>query len=187
MRFPTMVSRYNIAPSTPVLGARNANADEAEFMTWGPRLINARSETLATKPAFALALEHRRAIVFADGYYEWQAQSGVQKQPYYIKRASGEPFAFAALWEELPLPGEGPRYACTLVTQDAHEDVAWIHNRMPVILDQPGTVAWIYERALEPLQERLVAMPVSRAVNRPNRDNPSLIVPVTPPIQDSLF
>jgi putative SOS response-associated peptidase YedK len=193
-----LVPRYNVAPSTPVLGLRNAAGDEAEFMTWGPHLINARAETLATRPSFAQALRFRRAVVFADGYYEWQHQSGMRKQPYRVTLASGQPFAFAALWEQLPVPDDGPRFGCTLVTRDARADLAWVHDRMPVILNEEGTRAWLEAHELpagcdadvlsQTIDGPYVATAVSRAVNKPvGDDDPSLIVPVSPPVQDSLF
>jgi len=198
LRFPALVPRYNIAPSTPVLGARNTAGGQAEFMTWGPRLINARSETLASKPSFAQALRLRRGIVFADGYYEWLDAPGVRKQPYRVTFKSGEPFAFAALWEEMLVPSDGPKFACTLVTADAREEIAWLHDRMPVILNDAGCEAWMSADELHPgnefgilakvLDEPLVATPVSRAVNKPWRDDdPTLLTPVAPPVQDSLF
>jgi putative SOS response-associated peptidase YedK len=136
--------------------------------------------------------------VFADGYSEWLDRSGVRKQPYRVSLASGEPFAFAALWESLPVPGDGPGFACTLITSEPREDLAWLHDRMPVILSGAGCDAWMAPGELFPGSERtvlehvvdepFVATAVSRAVNRPLRDDdPSLILPVTPPIQDSLF
>jgi putative SOS response-associated peptidase YedK len=198
LRFPQLTPRYNIAPSTPVLGVRNTGHDVAEFLTWGPRLINARSETLATKPSFSQALRLRRGLVFADGYYEWLDASGVRKQPYHLKLASGEPFAFAALWEDLPTPGDGPAYGCVLVTMPAREDIAWLHDRMPVILSDAARERWMTRGELPPGEERailadvteepLIPTAVSRAVNKTWRDDdPALLTPVTPPIQDSLF
>lgn len=198
LRFPQLVPRYNIAPSTPVLGVRNTGHDVAEFLTWGPRLINARAETLATKPSFAQALRLRRGLVFADGYYEWLDASGVRKQPYHLTRKDGEPFAFAALWEDLPTPGEGPSHSCVLVTMQASEEIAWLHDRMPVILNDSGCERWMNPEALQAgdereilaqrIEEPLVATAVSRAVNKTWRDDdPALLRPVTPPIQDSLF
>lgn len=198
LRFPQVAPRYNIAPSTAVLGVRNTSGGRAEFMTWGPRLINARAETLAVKPSFSQALRLRRGLVFADGYYEWLDASGVRKQPYHLKRASGDPFAFAALWDELPVPGDGPQYSCVLVTTQASDDLAWLHHRMPVILNDDGCERWMSPSELHPGDERgilahtlgepLVARAVSRAVNKTWRDDdPALLTPVTPPIQDSLF
>jgi putative SOS response-associated peptidase YedK len=198
LRFPQLVPRYNIAPSTPVVGVRNTGKAQAEFFTWGPRLINARSETLASKPSFSQALRLRRGLVFADGYYEWLDASGVRKQPYLLTRADGAPFAFAALWEELPTPGDGPRYGCALVTMPAADDIAWLHHRMPVILNDAGCEQWLDPSELhvgnehgvlaQIIDEPLVATAVSRAVNKTWRDDdPALLTPVTPPIQDSFF
>ncbi len=193
-----MTPRYNVAPSTPVLGVRNTGGANAEFLTWGPRLINARSETLASKPSFSHALRFRRGLVFADGYYEWLDASGVRKQPYRLARADGAPFAFAALWEDVPTPGDGPRYTCALVTAQASDDLAWLHHRMPVIFNDDGCEEWMQPGELHLGNEHgilarvmdapLVATAVSRAVNKTWRDDdPALIAPVTPPIQDAFF
>ena len=196
MRFPAIKPRYNIAPSQPVLGARNAGNGTAELLLWGPVHINARAETLAAKRSFKEALRTRRALVFADGYIEWHARSGVLKQPYRVHLDADAPFAFAALWNELPLEGEGTKYSCVLVTTQARADLAWLHDRMPVILEPQAAEAWMNPDPLRPGSEaellvqpsaRLVATPISRAVNSALRDEPLVLTPVEPPIQDSLF
>ena len=187
VRFSALLPRFNIAPSTPVLGLRNAAGDIAELMIWGPRHINARVETLAEKPTFAEALRFRRAIVFADGYYEWHASPGTLKQPYRVTRRGGAPFAFAALWEKLLVPVVETAYACTLVTMPPRDDLAWLHDRTPLMLDAAGSDAWLRDGSIVPLADALEATPVSRAVNKVTRDDAALIEPVTPPIQDSLF
>ena len=111
---------YNIAPTESVLTVRNVEGREAAFMRWGlvpfwakdpkigSRMINARAETVAEKPAFRNALKKRRCLVLADGYYEWQ-KTPVGKRPYRIIMKSGEPFAMAGLWETWKTPGQrGP-------------------------------------------------------------------------------
>src|SRR6185437_16948896 len=149
-RFPAMTPRYNVAPTQEIVALRNDAGDDAEMMVWGMGgHVNARLETVAQKPSFADAFEKRRAIVFADGYYEWQTrQDG--KQPYFIHRPDEQPFAFAALWEG---------NACTLMTTEAAPSLATIHDRMPVILAPDSCEGWLVARELHPLTN-LVARPV---------------------------
>ncbi len=193
-RFPEVAPRYNIAPTQPVLGVRNGHA-EAEFLIWGLRgNINARAETVATKPTFRDALRERRALLFADGYYEWQVR-GDGKQPYYVHRPDGAPFAFAALWESESSP-DGPVVTCAIVTTDALPALRAIHHRMPVMLDDADRAAWLApgpvssESALDVLARgdyRVEAYPVSLAVNRVSNDDPALTREVRPPHQGDLF
>jgi putative SOS response-associated peptidase YedK len=177
VRFPAITPRYNVAPTQEIVALRNNADGEAAMMVWGMGgHVNARSETVAEKPSFADAFEKRRAIVFADGYYEWQTrQDG--KQPYFISRLDEQPFAFAALWE-----GD----ACTLMTMEAAPSVAAIHDRMPVILTPEFCEAWLDAREMHPLTD-LVARPVSTAVNKVSNDSEALIKRVEPPQQGDLF
>jgi putative SOS response-associated peptidase YedK len=209
-RFPKLSPRYNVAPSTPVLGARNIGGHEAEYLEWGlipywagdergaAMHINARAETVAVKPAFREPLRLRRAIVFADGYYEWAKGEGTAKQPYFIAHPDRSPFAFAALWDEWHDPRGLDRLTCAIVTTDASPDLAWIHDRMPVVLDVDACAQWLTREPMEPAharallaappRERFVATPVSTAVNRAWRDDdPTLVEPVKPPEQEKLF
>ena len=108
----------------------------AKDISIGSRMINARVETLTSKPAFRAALKQRRCLIPADGFYEWLGKSG-SKQPYFFHLPSGEPFAFAGLYEawedkEAP-PGTGPYKSCTIITTEASDSVKDIHNRMPLI------------------------------------------------------
>ena len=109
--------RYNIAPTQPVLTIPNNHADRLEMFHWGlipswakdpsigNRMINARAETLAEKPAFRTALRRRRCLVPADGFYEWRKEGdGKRKTPMYVRMKSGKPFAFAGLWETWRAP-----------------------------------------------------------------------------------
>jgi putative SOS response-associated peptidase YedK len=176
-RFPAIAPRFNVAPTQEIVALRNDADGEAAMMVWGMGgHVNARVETVAEKPSFADAYEKRRAIVFADGYYEWQTrQDG--KQPYFIHRLDDAPFAFAALWEG---------NACTLMTTDAAPSVAAIHDRMPVILTPEFCEAWLDARELHPLTD-LVARAVSTAVNKVSNDSPTLVKRVEPPQQGDLF
>jgi putative SOS response-associated peptidase YedK len=135
---PDLAPRYNIAPTqlAPVvrLDGSSGQRQWAELRwglipSWakdpsiGNRLINARSETVVTKPAFRAAFRQRRCLVVADGYYEWKKQ-GRQKQPFYIHVGDGQPMAMAGLWERWQPDGsEGgqPRETFTIITKPAHE------------------------------------------------------------------
>lgn len=186
-RFPAMTPRYNIAPTQEIVALRNDARGEASLMPWGMGgNINARSETVAVKPSFRESLRVRRAVVFADGYYEWQKRPD-GSQPYFIHRADEEPFVFAALWDAT---------GCTIITTDAAPQLASIHDRMPVVLSDEFRDAWLANVALEseaatalltaPLGD-LVAYPVSTAVNRVANDSPVLVARVEPPEQRGLF
>ncbi|RMG43988.1 MAG: SOS response-associated peptidase [Acidobacteria bacterium] len=196
--------RYNIAPSQPVLACRLSSAQERELvpLRWGlvprwardpavgNRMINARAETAAEKPAFRAAVRARRCLVPADGFYEWSGGAG-GRQPYLFRAPGGEPFAFAGLWERWRPPETDEDAAietCAILTRPADEVVGAVHPRMPVIVP-PG----LFERWLDPsrpgteLLAELVAappplalqrVPVSRRVNDPRHDDPSCIEPL---------
>ena len=145
---------YNIAPTESVLTVRNVEGREAAFMRWGlvpfwakdpkigARMINARAETVAEKPAFRNALKKRRCLVLADGYYEWQ-KTPASKRPFRIIMKSGEPFAMAGLWESWKDPQGNVVPSCTIITTSANDFLAPIHNRMPVILPRELEEVWL--------------------------------------------
>ena len=145
---------YNIAPTESVLTVRNVEGREAALMRWGlvpfwakdpkigTRMINARAETVAEKPAFRNALKKRRCLVLADGYYEWQ-KTPVGKRPFRIILKSGEPFAMAGLWETWRDPQGNVVPSCTIITTAANDFLAPIHNRMPVILPREYEDLWL--------------------------------------------
>ncbi len=151
----------------------------AKDISIGSRMINARVETVTSKPAFRAALKQRRCLIPADGFYEWQGKSG-SKQPYYFHLPSGEPFAFAGLyeiWEDKEAPPEaGPYKSCTIITTDASESVKDIHNRMPLILKPEAYDAWLDPGNKEPAKieellktayvKELKRYPVSKLVNQ---------------------
>jgi len=190
---PTLVPRYNIAPTQGVAAVRSAPAGERELVvlhwglipSWakdssvGSRMINARAETLAEKPAFRAALRSRRCLIVADGFYEWQ-KLGARKQPYFIGLRDGGPFGFAGLWERWSGEGGEAVESCTIVTTSANETIAPIHDRMPVILERGDHAAWLDPAVgdpgrllplLRPLDPAAVrAFPVSLLVNNPAND-----------------
>ncbi len=194
--------RYNIAPSqeVPVLlddrDGRRVTAfrwglipPSAVDPKFGYRTINARSETVSSRPAFRAAWrEGRRCLILADGFYEWQAPPGGQgrKIPYWIQLDSGRPFGFAGLWERWR--GDGAEIlSCTVLTTDASKVLAPIHDRMPVILADPGAWnAWVdpdvpsqtLREMLEPFpSDGLKLRPVSTYVNRPENEGPECLAP----------
>ena len=191
--------RYNIAPSQQVLAVIGAEERRAGFLRWGlipswakepsigDRMINARAETLAEKPSFRRALQKRRCIVLADGFYEWKAE-GKKKTPMYITLKSHEPFGFAGLWETWKSPADETIHSCTLITTTPNTLMESIHNRMPVILSREAEAQWLDpattapERLLPLLTphpaEAMEAYAVSLAVNSPRNDAPVCIEPI---------
>lgn len=199
---PEVEGRYNIAPTQEVAAVR---ADEegggrrfgllrwglvphwADDPSIGNRMINARSETVAEKPAFRTSFKRRRCLVLADGFYEWKKVEGGKKQPWYFRLESGDPFAFAGLWSHWDKGEEGPIESCTLLTTDANPLVKKVHPRMPVILDPDEYDPWLdpdlqdrerLEAALDAFDPaRMIAYPVSTRVNSPANDDPAVIEP----------
>jgi len=190
--------RYNIAPTQDVLGlVLDGEVRALRMLRWGlvpfwaddprigNRMINARAETVAQKPAFRNAFSRRRCLVVADGFYEWQP-GPTGKQPYRIQRPDGSPFCFAGLWEQWERRGERIQ-SCTILTRAADERIAPIHDRMPVILDSSD-----HDRWLDPTTEtaalhamistipdlELESYPVSSLVNRPSNDDPECLAPL---------
>ena len=191
---------YNVAPgrSIPVVlargGSRNFSLRHwglvpfwAKDTAIGARMINARVETLASKPAFKAALKARRCLIPADGFYEWKGRSG-NKQPYYFHADAGGPLAFAGLYETREDPDAGPYESCTIVTTAAVGPVSEIHHRMPVILAPAAWAEWLDpdlrdpERAIRLIEAHhrsdRVHRAVSKQVNNAARNSPELIVPI---------
>src|SRR5205085_10050256 len=137
--------RYNVAPTQNVVTILRNGTDHLAQLRWGlipswakdesvgSRMINARAETLAEKPSFKGLLRSKRCLVIADGFYEWKQENG-SKTPMYITMKSGEPFAFAGLWDNWKSPDGEQIRSCTIITTQPNEVVASIHNRMPAIL-----------------------------------------------------
>jgi len=192
--------RYNIAPSQPVAVIANNDPRRIVFFRWGlvpswaqdpsigSRLINARAETLAQKPAFRAAYRSRRCLVLADGFYEWRKEGG-RKQPFYVRLRSGKPFAFAGLWESWRSPQDETLLSCAIITTDANELLSPIHDRMPVILDPAAYDLWLDPAARSPIDlqkwlrpypaAEMVAYPVSPRVNNPDNEGPENLKPET--------
>ena len=198
---PELPPRWNIAPGTDIGVVRIAADGRREFVrlrwglvpSWakeraiGQRLVNARAETLAEKPAFRSAFRRRRCLVPADGYYEWRVVPG-GKQPYFVESASGRPFAIAGLWEHWTDPASGEDLeTVVLLTRESAGIVSEIHHRMPVIVPESAFGAWLDPKAdptatLAPLiaadaAPAMRAHPVSRRVNSPQNEGPELTKP----------
>lgn len=198
---PVQAPRYNIAPTQPVAAVRlSPQSSEREFtffrwglipswakdMKMGARMINARSETVAEKPAFRAAFKRRRCLIPADGFYEWQKLNG-GKQPMYIHALDGRPFAFAGLWEIWHAADGGMLETCTILTTTPNELMAPIHNRMPVIIEPEDYDMWLdpgprpedARHLFRPYPaDKMVAYPVSTTVNSPRNETPSCIAPL---------
>jgi len=191
----SIAASYNVAPTQ---GVATVLVDDGkrklEMLHWGlipswaddpsigNKMINARAETVAEKRSFRKAFRNHRCLVLADGFYEWQ-KTGNGKQPYYIHMEDDSPFAFAGLWESWK-NGSEVRSA-TIITTDANDVVAPIHNRMPVILHPEDYDLWLdpdfdekepLTTLLKPYPaEAMEAYPVSRRVNSPSNNEPNVI------------
>jgi len=218
--------RFNIAPTQPVAcvrreprqpGDKSDAANELVDMRWGliphwakdpaigNRMINARSETVAEKPAYKDAFRRRRCLVVADGFYEWRKLEGA-KQPYFIAMADRKPFGIAGLWArwkpgegqldnivgaerpKVPMTDDGRVESCSFLTTGPNELMEPIHNRMPVIVPSDQWETWLSPeiedvdllgKLLLPYPaEEMQAWPVSTHVNKPTNDDPDCIRPL---------
>ncbi|MDQ3082711.1 MAG: SOS response-associated peptidase [Gemmatimonadota bacterium] len=198
---PGFEPRYNIAPTqdqwTIALdeyGAPNATRRRwglvpswAKDRSIGQRMINARAESLADKPSFRDALESRRCLVLADGYYEWTVREK-GKVPMYFHLAGNRAFAMAGLWERWE-GGDSPLETCTVVTTAAGARTSRYHHRMPVVLTLQGAESWLdratprasLKELLVPYEkEDLLVHEVSRMVNSPANDRAECMEPLSP-------
>jgi putative SOS response-associated peptidase YedK len=204
---PPLAPRYNIAPSQPVPIITNDKPTELTIVQWGLipswskdpkigyKMINARSESIHEKPSFRTPFKYRRCLIPGSGFYEWvKADDG--KQPYLIHLPEKEVFAFAGLWE-IWHSSEGEEvWTCTILTTEANDTIRHLHHRMPVILDENSHSIWL-DKDSEPDELKTLFtpydsnktkyFPVSKAVNSPQNDNPSLIERDEPPQQQGLF
>jgi putative SOS response-associated peptidase YedK len=193
---------WNIAPSSRICtitddkeGRRHLHKMKwglipawAKDATIGNKLANARGETVAEKPSFRSAFKSRRCLIPASGFYEWKSEKGI-KFPWYISLKSGDPMAFAGLWERWHPNAVDTIESCCIITTDANKLMEPIHDRMPVILDPDQWATWLSQQEhqadkLLPMihphdSESMQAWPVSREVNRVGlRDDAGLIEPL---------
>jgi putative SOS response-associated peptidase YedK len=223
---PRIEADYNVAPTKevyavverPPSGTDEPPERQLRVLSWGlvpfwakdpsvgNRMINARAETVAEKPAFRRAFERRRAILPADGYFEWYATSQLtkagkpRKQPYFIRPKDGGVLAMAGLyeiWRDPAKADDAPdrfRWTCTVLTTEAEDAVGHIHDRMPLMVERARWSAWLDPTVsgrddvlalLEPAAPgRLEAFPVSTDVNNVRNNGASLVEPI--PAEDAL-
>ena len=202
--------RYNIAPTQPVATIRQAGASRIlSMMRWGlvpswatdlsigAQLINGRSETALTKPAFRDAFRARRCLIPADGFYEWK-KSGKQRHPFHFGMKDGSIFAFAGLWDRWKSPNGQLIDSCSILTTAPNKLLNDVHDRMPVILPPRHYQTWLTapvtesERLAEilvPFDAALMARyPVSSLVNGAKNDSPECAQEVSnPEVQSNLW
>jgi putative SOS response-associated peptidase YedK len=195
-----MLPRFNIAPGQPIAVVRerpDTGERELVFPRWGlvpswaadpskgNHPINARSETVATRPTFRRPFQARRCLIVADGFYEWQRTDGA-KQPYLIGFGDHRPFGIAGLWERWDR-GDTPIESCTLLTTTANDLMMPIHDRMPVILPPTDYALWLdpqchdtarLTQMLRPCpSEDMLAYRVSTVVNNARNEVPACVEP----------
>ena len=189
--------RYNIAPTQPVLAVvAGAHGWVAGDLIWGlvpswapdrkgaQMRINARSETVIQKPTFRDSFQHRRCLILADGFYEWQGTEK-HRRPMLIKRKDSRPFAFAGLWDRWQNE-EQSLASCTILTTSANQTLRSIHDRMPVILSRRDQETWLDASNPDELisvlrpypDEPLHAFAVSSLVNSAANESPDCVIPV---------
>jgi putative SOS response-associated peptidase YedK len=217
---------YNVAPTKPVLaivarhprdgdGQPDTSAVErtVRVMRWGliptwsqdrnvgAKMINARSETAAVKPAYRDSMARRRCILPADGWYEWRREAGA-KEPFYVTNTDSSSLAMAGLWTAWRDPDEPQSpwlVTCAVLTADAFGPLAGVHERMPIVLPRESYEQWLapdlgsddVAELLKPSAEivsRFELRPVSTAVNSIRNNGPSLLEPPVPePVELDLF
>src|SRR5947209_6710945 len=199
---PNFPPRYNVAPTQPVSIVRMVEGKrQLALVRWGlipawvkdPRtfalVINARGESVLEKPAFRNAMRYRRCLFPADGFYEWK-RNGERKQPCFVRLKSGQPMAFAGLWESWMGPNGEEMETAAIVTTTASRSIAHIHDRMPVIVPPEAFDFWLGPKVdaamaasvIQPAKDALLeCYEVSRAVNRTANDSAALLEPLREP------
>jgi putative SOS response-associated peptidase YedK len=198
--------RFNIAPGQHVAAVTTTREGEprGDVLLWGLvphwadspkvgwKMINARAETVAERPAFREAFARRRCLIPADGFFEWQRRVHAGKLPWWITRADHAPFAFAGLWATWrAAPDVEPLRTCTIITTQASASLREVHDRMPVILPPEAEAAWLEPQTpadelrglLVPFAET-TRVPVSSAVNDAAHDAPDCVAAIEPPADE---
>lgn len=197
----TIPPSWNVAPTDPVYAVlQREDRRLLRVLRWGlvpswakdakgaARLINARQETVTTKPAFRAAYQRRRCLLPADGYYEWQSE-GTRKQPWFLSAPEGGPLAMAGLYEVWSA-GEQRLWTCTVLTTSAADELGHIHDRTPLLVPRSDWKRWLDPTVEDPGEHLLVpavggaldAWPVGSAVGNVRNDGPELVVPVEPDV-----
>ena len=200
----SLEASYNIAPSQPVASVvqpEDSSERILKMFRWGliphwaqdpaigNRMINARCETVAEKPAFGGAYKSQRCLIPADGFYEWQKlTTGIQ--PYFIHLRDKTPMIFAGLYQRWRAPDDFTIESCTILTTAANDLIKPIHDRMPVIIDTSDFPLWLdnttykpkqLEKLLQPFPaEKMTTYPVSTFVNSPRHNTPQCLKQIDP-------
>lgn len=202
--------RYNVAPTDQVVACCLSDKGEKVMTTlhWGLipswskgpdkrfSMINARAETVASKPAYRGPFRKHRCLIPADGFYEWKQEDG--KQPYYVHSQDNKPLVFAGIWDHWQDEGGNRINSCSIIVCEASEQMRRLHERMPVILPADSWNSWLNEQNVDVLQDMMVPYkgndleiyPVSRLVNSPTHEGKDLIKCVKTGVDnsvDSLF
>ncbi len=204
-KFEVGPPRFNIAPTQNILCLQHDSKKDcltAAYQRWGlvpvwakdiaigTRMINARSETLDSKPSFKHALARRRCVIPMDGYYEWtKIAGGEDKQPFLIEPVDGQVKFMAGLWEEnQQLGDDGPIKSCTIITTPANSTTAHVHQRMPAFISECDFSAWLdpqdhdvsrLKMLLRPAERHLLKLTtVSRHVNSPRNEDERCVLPL---------
>ncbi len=190
-------ARFNVAPTQTLPVVVRNSPDRVEMMRWGlipswakdasigSRMINARAETVAEKPAFRRLLRSQRCLVPATGFFEWKRE-GDGKAPHFIHLPDEPLFAFAGLYDTWHDPNGQTVRSYSIITTEPNEVIAPIHNRMPLILRRDDEDGWLDPENTEPENllpllrpypaHAMAAYPVSRMVNSPANDAPDLLL-----------
>ena len=199
LEFPELNPRFNIAPTQSVVCVRQDQTGSKEVVTlrWGlvpfwakdlkigAKMINARSETVASKPSFRNAFKKRRCVVLADGYFEWKKIEGA-KQPFYMTTENEGAFCMAGLWESWTDKSSGEDVeTCTVLTTDSSESLSTIHDRMPVVIDPQDRELWLDNSNFDTTQLQALCRPapddffetkpVNKIVNNARNDVPECV------------
>ncbi|MBL8880204.1 MAG: SOS response-associated peptidase [Phycisphaerales bacterium] len=211
---PYLAPRYNIAPTQMVAAIRiqeGTGRREVASLRWGfvpswakdasgaARMINARSETVATSAAFRAAFKARRCLVPCSGFIEWARPSENPKakgRPHFIHRPDQHVFAMAGIWERWQQPDGNTMDTLAILTTSPNRMMESIHNRMPVILERDDYTVWLDQSRIDvggllcPASVELIATAISKRVNSPKHDDPACLAPAKsddePPAQFSL-
>ncbi len=198
--------RWNVAPQQPLFAVKQREGvRQLDSCRWGlvpswakdpttaARLFNARGETIAEKPSFRSAFAKRPCVIPVDGFYEWEHRPGRARQAYYFHRRDDAPLLLAGLyehWSERDVDNAPVLTTCTVVTTSPNEDLAEIHDRMPVVLEPKAVATWLNVTDHGPDERLALLTParpgtlshfaVSAAVGSVKNDGPQLIAPDEP-------
>lgn len=191
------VPNFNVCPTNSIhVVTSNEFGRKVESLRWGfvpswylkinagPILINARSETLAQKPAFARACKERRCLIPSSGFYEWSKDSEGNKIPWFVNRNDDTPLVFGGVWQEWG-DANGKIKTCAIVTTESNSNLSKIHCRLPLVLERSDWDFWLGEKGhgasvlmRPPANDTLRAYKVSKNINSSRASGPDLIAPV---------